>query len=61
MILSSVDEAYLNGHPERRLPGNLNISFAYVEGESVLMGLNKEVALSSGLGLHLRHARAVAT
>jgi cysteine desulfurase len=47
-ILSSVDEAYLNGHPERRLPHTLNISFAYVEGESILMGLNKEVALSSG-------------
>jgi len=48
MILSNIDEAYLNGHPERRLPHNLNISFAYVEGESVLMGLNKESALSSG-------------
>jgi cysteine desulfurase len=48
LILSKVDEAYLNGHPEKRLPHNLNISFAYVEGESVLMGLNKEVALSSG-------------
>ena len=47
-ILTSVDEAFLNGHPERRLPHNLNISFAYVEGESVLMGLNKETALSSG-------------
>ena len=47
-ILSRVDEAYLNGDPERRLPQNLNISFAYVEGESVLMGLNKETALSSG-------------
>jgi cysteine desulfurase len=47
-ILSSLDEAYLNGHPEKRLPHNLNISFAYVEGESVLMGLNKEVALASG-------------
>ncbi len=47
-ILSSVDEAFLNGHPERRLPHNLNVSFAYVEGESVLMGLNKESALSSG-------------
>lgn len=47
-ILSTLDEAYLNGHPERRLPHTLNISFAYVEGESVLMGLNKEVALSSG-------------
>ena len=31
-ILSNVDEAFLNGHPERRLPHNLNISFAYVEG-----------------------------
>jgi cysteine desulfurase len=48
LILSKVDEAYLNGHPSSRLPHNLNISFAYVEGESVLMGLNKEVALSSG-------------
>jgi cysteine desulfurase len=48
LILSKVDEAYLNGHPARRLSHNLNISFAYVEGESVLMGLNKDVALSSG-------------
>ncbi|MBI2216792.1 MAG: IscS subfamily cysteine desulfurase [Candidatus Rokubacteria bacterium] len=48
MILSSVDECFLNGHPDRRLPNNLNVSFAYVEGESVLMGLNKETALSSG-------------
>src|SRR5204863_1807333 len=47
-ILGSVDEAFLNGEPERRLPQNRNISFAYVEGESVLMGLNKETALSSG-------------
>src|SRR2546427_1687588 len=47
-ILGSVDEAYLNGDPERRLPHNLNISFAYVEGESVLTGLNKETALTSG-------------
>jgi cysteine desulfurase len=48
MILSSIDECFLNGHPDRRLAQNLNISFAYVEGESVLMGLNKETALSSG-------------
>ncbi len=48
LILSKVDEAYVNGHPLSRLPHNLNISFAYVEGESVLMGLNKESALSSG-------------
>ncbi len=47
-ILSSLDEVYLNGHPEKRLPHNLNISFAYVEGESVLMGVNKEAALASG-------------
>jgi cysteine desulfurase len=47
-ILSKVDEAYVNGHPSRRLPHNLNISFAYVEGESVLMGLNREAALASG-------------
>lgn len=47
-ILSSMDEVYLNGHPEKRLPHNLNISFAYVEGESVLMGLNKELAIASG-------------
>ena len=47
-ILAGVDETFVNGHRERRLPHNLNLSFAYVEGESVLMGLNKEVALSSG-------------
>lgn len=46
-ITSQIDEVYLNGHPTERLPGNLNISFAYVEGESLLMGL-KDVALSSG-------------
>ena len=47
-IVSKVDEAYVNGHAEWRLPHNLNISFAYVEGESVLMGLNREAALASG-------------
>jgi cysteine desulfurase len=47
-ILANVEDAYLNGDPDRRLPHNLNVSFAYVEGESVLMGLNKETALSSG-------------
>jgi cysteine desulfurase len=47
-IVSQVDETFVNGHRARRLPHNLNLSFAYVEGESVLMGLNKEVALSSG-------------
>ncbi len=47
MILSGLDEVYLNGHPIERLPHNLNLSFAYVEGESLLMGM-PEVALSSG-------------
>jgi cysteine desulfurase len=42
-----MEEVYLNGHPTQRLPNNLNLSFAYVEGESLLMGL-KEIALSSG-------------
>jgi cysteine desulfurase len=42
-IWSQLDEVYLNGHPTHRLPGNLNVSFAYVEGESLLMGLNGSV------------------
>ena len=42
-----LDELYLNGSMEHRLPDNLNISFAYVEGESLLMGIN-DVAVSSG-------------
>ncbi len=46
-IMNALDEVYLNGHPEKRLAQNLNISFAYVEGESLMMGL-KEIALSSG-------------
>jgi cysteine desulfurase len=39
-LWSQLDEVYLNGHPTHRLPGNLNVSFAFVEGESLLMGLN---------------------
>jgi cysteine desulfurase len=46
-IMEKLDECYLNGHPTERLPNNLNISFAYVEGEALLMGV-KEIALSSG-------------
>ncbi len=42
-----LDEVFVNGHPTLRLAGNLNMSFAYVEGESLLMGL-REIALSSG-------------
>jgi cysteine desulfurase len=42
-FFSQLDEIYLNGHPTHRLPGNLNVSFAFVEGESLLMGLNGSV------------------
>ena len=42
-----LDEVYINGTMEHRLPNNLNISFAYVEGESLLMGIN-DIAVSSG-------------
>ena len=51
-IVSQLDEVYLNGHPVHRHPGNLNLSFAYVEGESMLMGLNGSVhALASSASL----------
>jgi len=54
-IMSQLDAVYMNGHSERRLPGNLNLSFAYVEGESLLMALSGSthaglpaIAVSSG-------------
>lgn len=47
-LAKSLDEIYLNGHPEKRLAGNLNLSFAYVEGESLLMAISDEIAVSSG-------------
>jgi cysteine desulfurase len=46
-LLTELDEAYINGTMEHHLPHNLNISFAYVEGESLLMGIN-DIAVSSG-------------
>ncbi|MBS1873587.1 MAG: IscS subfamily cysteine desulfurase [Acidobacteria bacterium] len=46
-LLAELDETYINGTMDSRLPNNLNISFAYVEGESLLMGIN-DVAVSSG-------------
>jgi cysteine desulfurase len=46
-LITELDEVYINGSMEHRLPHNLNISFAYVEGESLLMGIN-DVAVSSG-------------
>ena len=44
---AGLDEVYINGSMEHRLPHNLNMSFAYVEGESLLMGIN-DIAVSSG-------------
>ncbi|HEX9224183.1 MAG TPA: IscS subfamily cysteine desulfurase [Candidatus Acidoferrales bacterium] len=46
-IFARLDEVFINGSMEHRLPNNLNVSFAYVEGESLLMGIN-DVAVSSG-------------
>jgi cysteine desulfurase len=46
-ILDRIDTVHLNGHPEMRQPGNLNFSFEYVEGESLILSI-KDVALSSG-------------
>lgn len=48
-ILQRVSEAQVNGHPEKRLPNTLNISFAYIEGEAILLFLDmKGVAASTG-------------
>jgi cysteine desulfurase len=44
---AGLDEVFINGSMEHRLPNNLNMSFAYVEGESLLMGIN-DIAVSSG-------------
>ncbi len=46
-LFSKLDEIYINGSMVHRLPNNLNCSFAYVEGESLLMGIN-DIAVSSG-------------
>jgi cysteine desulfurase len=46
-IMGHLDEVYVNGSLEHRLPGNLNISFAFVEGEGLMMAI-KDVAVSSG-------------
>lgn len=46
--LMQLEEAYVNGDPAHRLPHVTNISFKYVEGEGLLMGFNKDIALSSG-------------
>jgi len=46
--LTSLEESYVNGNREHRLPHVANISFKYVEGEGLMMGFNKDIALSSG-------------
>lgn len=46
--LLKIEEAYVNGNKEHRLPHTCNISFKYVEGEGLMMGFNKNIALSSG-------------
>jgi cysteine desulfurase len=46
--LKQIDETYVNGNPAHRLPHVSNISFKYVEGEGLMMGFNKDIALSSG-------------
>jgi cysteine desulfurase len=45
--LKDIEEVFVNGHPQRRVPHNLNMSFNFVEGESLIMGI-KGVAVSSG-------------
>jgi len=46
-LMSRLDDVFVNGHPTQRTPNNLNISFLYVEGESLMMGFN-DIAVSSG-------------
>jgi cysteine desulfurase len=48
-ILTKIPAAHLNGHPEKRLPGNINISFEFIEGESMLLWLDDEgICASTG-------------
>ena len=46
-ITSKLEDVYLNGHETHRLPGNLNLSFAGVDGEALIMGM-RDIAVSSG-------------
>jgi cysteine desulfurase len=49
VVLDRVPESYLNGHPTKRLPNNVNVRFSYIEGESLILSLDMEgVACSSG-------------
>src|SRR5262249_28109066 len=53
-IMSELKEVYVNGSVEHRLPGNLNLSFAGVDGEELLTGLD-DIALSSGAACTSAH------
>ena len=46
-LMARLPEVFLNGHKDKRVPGNLNLSFAHVEGESMIMGI-KNLSVSSG-------------
>jgi cysteine desulfurase len=48
-ILENIDDASLNGHPTQRLPNNINVSFKYIEGESIVLDLDMEgIGVSTG-------------
>ena len=57
LITGHLDEVYLNGHPEKRIPHNLNLAFRFVEGQSLLLGL-KNVALSAGSACSSKNSNA---
>ena len=48
LSLQTIDGIYLNGHPEQRLSGNLNVSFDGVNGQALLLALQSDIAVSSG-------------
>ncbi len=49
LIREKIEDVYLNGHPEKRLPNTLNMSFEFIEGESIILNLDmKGIAVSSG-------------
>ena len=58
-LTTKIPHCYLNGHPEKRLPGNANLSMEYIEGESILLLLNMNgVAASSGSACTSRALKA---
>jgi len=53
MELLKIDNTILNGHPEKRLPNNVNVTFRYIEGESIMLKLDKEgIYVSTGSACH---------